>query len=259
MDVITRVTELEPVAASLMHGHHRFHRLNRKGFAVERPLIEAVKCRIALDDRHLDRLVGWSRWGVDLSKTGVIPMEGLRLDPLGFPSTSRVLDDHAHSMPPIVLVQITEYPYAWLIHVNDGGDALGRAEPEHRDLRRRRNRITVQRHDAKDMAGQREASDLACAGIQHVHQDALARFDAQGFAKPKHLAVDGKTLVADFEAFGLLFRRLIGALPDLLQFADRIAREEVHRHVTATAEGGAKLLHDEKDFTVVGSGIVPPL
>ena len=94
----------------------------------------------------------------------------------------RVLDHHAHAVPAIVIVEIAHHPHAGMIHLNDGGDALGRAEPEHRNLGRRRHGITVERDDTKGVAGQGEAADLASTGIQYMEQDALALLDPERIA-----------------------------------------------------------------------------
>ena len=45
MDVVAGVAELQPVAASLMHGVHRLHRVHRERFAIEGPPVEAVDAR----------------------------------------------------------------------------------------------------------------------------------------------------------------------------------------------------------------------
>ena len=92
------------------------------------------------------------------------------------------------------------------------GDALGRAEPEHRHVRRRRHRIAVERDDAEDVAGQREAADFGRAGIEHVEQHTFALLDADGLAVTEHPAIDAEQLVADLEALGLLLRLLVGRL-----------------------------------------------
>jgi len=78
-------------------------------------------------------------------------------------------------------------PNAGAIHLNDGRDAFGRAEPQNGNLGERGQRIAVECHNPESMAGQREATDLAGAGVQHVKQYAFARLDAQRLTSPNIL------------------------------------------------------------------------
>ena len=143
-----------------------------------------------------------------------------------------------------------------MIHFDDRRDALGRAEPEHRHVRLRRHRIAVERDDAEDVAGQSEAADLGRARIEHVEQHAFALLHADRFAVTEHPAIDAEQLVADFEALGFLLRFLVGRLSHLLQRLERSAGQHVHRHVAAAAERRRKLLHHQKDFAIIGAGVV---
>ena len=72
----------------------------------------------------------------------------------------------------------------------------------------------------------------------------------------EHPAIDAEQLVADFEALGFLLRFLVGGLSHLLQRLERSAGEHVHRHVAAAAEGWRELLHHQKDFAIIGAGVV---
>src|SRR5665213_2522854 len=254
MNVIAGIAEFQAVAASLVHGEHRLHRLHRKSFAVERPLIEPVECGVVLDDGHLDRLVRLRQLAGGLAEARVIPAKWFGLGPLRLALHSCVFDDDAHTMPTIVVVEIAHHPYTGMIHLNDGADAFGRAEPQHWDLSGRRNGIAVERHHSKDVARQSEASDLACTCIQDVHENALAPLDAERIARPKHLAVDAESLVADFIPFALFLCFLVGAFPHLLQFLDRFTGEKVHRYIAAAAEGSSEFLHHQKDLTVIRPG-----
>ena len=144
-----------------------------------------------------------------------------------------------------------------MVHLDDRRDALGGAEPEHRDFRRCRHRIAVERDDLEHMARQREAADFAGAGIEHVKQHALALLHADRLAMAQHLAVDAEQVVADFVALRprVLF---VGLLADLLQLLERRADQHVHRHVAAAAEGRQKFLEHQKYLAVVGARVVRP-
>jgi len=74
-----------------------------------------------------------------------------------------------------------------MIHLDDGGNAFGRAEPQHWDLRGRRDGIAVERHHPKDVARESEASDLTGAGVQYVKQDALALLNSDRITGPSIL------------------------------------------------------------------------
>src|SRR5450755_2065264 len=116
VDVIAGVAEFQPVAAPLVHRVHRLHGLHREGLAVEGPLIEAAERGVALDDRHLDRLVGWGWFSVRLAELSVIPTEGLRRHPLWVPRLSGVFNDDTHTVAAIVIGEIAQYPHAGLLH-----------------------------------------------------------------------------------------------------------------------------------------------
>ena len=191
-----------------------------------------------------------------LPNTRVVPLERLRLRPLRLALGTGVLDDDPHAALAVVVGKIAHDPDARMVHLDDGRDALGRPEPEHRHVLRRRHRIAVERDDFERVSGQREAADFAGAGVQDVEQHAFALLHADGLAVPEHLAVDGEEVVADLEALGLFLGLVVGLLAEVLEVLDRLAGEEVHRHVAAAAEGRLELLQHQKHLAVVGAGLV---
>src|SRR5271163_4767985 len=95
MNIVAGIAELEPVAAPLVHRVRRLHRLHRKGFTIEGPLVETLQRAVALDDRHLDCLV-WRSWHpVGLAEPGVVPAERLGFGPLRLALGACVFDDDA--------------------------------------------------------------------------------------------------------------------------------------------------------------------
>jgi len=83
-------------------------------------------------------------------------------------AVARVFDDDAHAMLAVVVSEIAHDPDAWMVHADDRRNPLGGAEPEGRDVSRRRDRIAVKRDDMELMARKGEAADLAGAGIKDV-------------------------------------------------------------------------------------------
>src|SRR5574338_222027 len=70
-------------------------------------------------------------------------------------------------------------PQTRMIHFNNGGGTFGRTESEDRPVSWYKHRVAGQSNDSKDMAGQNKAADLACAGGQHMEQDALPLLDPE--------------------------------------------------------------------------------
>lgn len=87
-----------------------------------------------------------------------------------------------------------------MIHFDDGGHALGSADPQHRHCGRFRYRIAVQRDHLESVAGQRKAANLGGAAIQDMQQHAFAAPHLDRFAMTELLPVNGEQVVADFVA-----------------------------------------------------------
>ncbi len=85
-----------------------------------------------------------------------------------------VFDDDAHAVMAVVVGEVAHDPDAGVIHFDDGGDALGGAEPEDGDGGGRGHRIAVERDDLEGVAGQREAANFGGAAVEDVEEDALA-------------------------------------------------------------------------------------
>ena len=58
---------------------------------------------------------------------GVVPFEGMGREPLGFAFVSGVFDYDAHAVMAVVVGEVAHDPDAGVVHLNDGGDALGGA------------------------------------------------------------------------------------------------------------------------------------
>src|SRR5579859_398749 len=104
------------------------------------------------------------------------------------------------------------------------------------------------------MTGQSETANLRSASVQHMEQDSLAPFHANRLSVVQHPAIDRKGTVADFVSMRhtLRERSLHGRLAFFFQRLHfRRWREEVHRHVSASTEGGLEFLQHEKDLAVI--------
>ena len=159
----------------------------------------------------------------------------------------------------IVVGGIAHDPDAGMIHLDDGGDALGGAEPEDGHIDRIRHGIAIERDDAERVAGQRQAANLGGAAVQHMKEDALALLHANGFSVAEHAAIDGEGVVADLvavrHAFGeRSFHRRLALIFERLHAGGR--RKGVHGHVAAAAEGGLEFFQNEEDFAIVTARLV---
>ncbi len=162
-------------------------------------------------------------------------------------------------MTAVVVSEVAHDPDAGVVHLDDGGDALCRAQPQAGHTHGCGKWIAVQGDDGEGVAGQREAANLARASVEHVEEHALSLFYADRLAMAEHPAVDGEGVVADFVTVLVAFgeRGAHRALTLIFERWDGSGgREKVHRHVAATAECGLKLLEREKDFAVVRARIV---
>ncbi len=117
--------------------------------------------------------LGWST-RVRRTEARVIPLEGRRREPLGFACVSGVFDDDAHAVMAVVIGGVAHDPDAGMIHLDDGGDALGGAEPEHGDCRGIGHGVAVECDDLELVAGKREAANFGGAAVEDVEQHALA-------------------------------------------------------------------------------------
>ncbi len=170
-----------------------------------------------------------------------------------------VFDDDAHAVMAVVVGEVAHDPDAGVVHLDDGGDAFGGAEPEDGDGGGSGDGVAVEGDDFEGVAEEREAADLGGAGVDDVEEDTLAGFDADGLAVAEHLAVDGEGGVADLVAVGHSAgeRGFHGGLACVFdRFDGGGGGEEVHGHVSAAAEGWLELFEGEEDFAVVGAGVV---
>ena len=91
--------------------------------------------------------VGRGRDGAGLGEARIVPAKRRRRDPCGFARAASVFNDDAHAVAAVVVVEIAQNPDAGMIHLHDGGDALGGSQPKHRNLRGIRHRIAIERDD----------------------------------------------------------------------------------------------------------------
>jgi hypothetical protein len=140
--------------------------------------------------------------------------EWLRLHPLWFAAAPGVFHYDPHPVAAIVIGKIAQNKDAGMIHLHDGRDALGGAEPKYGDIGGRRHRIAVKCHHTKHMSGEGKASRLGGARVQHVKEHALALLHADRLAGTQHLSVDAEQRIADFEPLG----RALGLLTGFLAF-----------------------------------------
>src|ERR1700722_4474851 len=131
MNIIAGVAELQAITTPFVERIQRPHLFHGKRFSVERPLIESVEGGVVLDDRHLDGLIRFTGRGRCLAKARVVPAEWLWGDPFRLAFLAVVFQDPAHSMTAIVIGKIPHHPHAGMIHLDDRGDTLCGAEPEH--------------------------------------------------------------------------------------------------------------------------------
>jgi hypothetical protein len=73
-----------------------------------------------------------------------------------------------------MVVEITHNPDAWMVHLDDCGDALCGADPQHRSLSWIRHRVAVEGNDLKRVPRQSKAADFRRASVQDMEQNALA-------------------------------------------------------------------------------------
>ena len=76
-----------------------------------------------------------------------------------------------------------------LVHVHDGIDALPGAEQNCIDRLRIGHRVAVQRDHLELMAGERDAAVFDRAGVEEVHQHALALLHADRLARAEALSL----------------------------------------------------------------------
>jgi len=68
----------------------------------------------------------------------------------------------------VIIRQIAHDPNARMVHLDDGGDPFGRAQPKPWDARRLGKHVSIQGNDHEAVSGQGEAADFGRASIQHV-------------------------------------------------------------------------------------------
>src|SRR6201985_2656688 len=158
-----------------------------------------------------------------MTEVSVVPLERLRRDPLWLALRPCVLNDGAHAMAAVVVSKVAHHPDAGVPHLDDGGDALGRTQPQDRHVHRCRKEIAVHGDDRERVTGQCEAASFAGAAVEHMEEHTLPFFYADRFAVAEHPAVDGEGIVPDFVTVLVAFgeRGAHGALTLIFQRCDR--------------------------------------
>src|ERR1700733_456124 len=126
-----------------------------------------------------------------------------------------------------MLADFTKYPHAWMVHLDDGRDALCRCEPKHGNWLRRGYWISIQCHYLEAVPRERNPMNLGRAAIEDVHHDALALFDFYWISRTEHLAVDCCHVV-----------------------------DRVHKTVVAAQELPVPVMESKKDLPIVSSRVV---
>ena len=111
----------------------------------------------------------------------------------------RILDQDSHPVVAVVILGGAQYPDAGPVHLHDGVHPLPRTEGQDFHRLRRGHRVPIQGHNVKQVARQGNAPVSGGAGVEHVHQQALARPDANRFTRAERLVIDGENPVADFQ------------------------------------------------------------
>src|ERR1039458_5146961 len=123
-------------------------------------------------------------------------------DPLRFAGAACIFDHNAQSARSVVICKVTKYPYARMVHFNDGRDALGCTDPKYGNGCRVRYWIAVECDDSERMTRECEASNLGRTSIEHMKQHTLALFHANGIAMAEHAAVNGERAVVHLVTMG---------------------------------------------------------
>src|SRR5487761_1137752 len=160
VNIVTGVAQVKAVAfAFLQMNRGGSHRAARISHSVNGPLIEAFIGSIFLLDKHGNSFIGSLGGGTLFRKPRIAPTKGRRSDPLRLASAAGVLDDDAHAVSAIIVGEIAERPDAWMAHLDDGRDALRRAQPEHRDRSGIRHGVSIERDNAERVARQGKAAN----------------------------------------------------------------------------------------------------
>src|SRR6185437_14018742 len=143
----------------------------------------------------------------------------------------------------------THDPYAWIVHFNDGADALPGAEEEGFDCGGIGDWVAVERDDLEFMATERDAAVLGGACGAEVEEDALTLAHAKGFADAEGSIVDGVSGGGDLKAVGC-------RVEDLRLFGLRGVGVVHLVHVDHLGgEEGVPVAESEEEFLIVGAGI----
>ncbi len=129
VDVVAGVAHADAVALALMEmkGWRGHHLMCGIGYAIDGPLIEAIECGVLFFEEHVEGFVGLRGGWVGIAEVGVVPLEGMGWEPLGLAFVACVLDYDAHAVVAVVVGEVAHDPDAGVVHLDDGGDALGGA------------------------------------------------------------------------------------------------------------------------------------
>ena len=137
-----------------------------------------------------------------MAEEGVVPGVFGGIDPLGLGVLVFVLDDEAEAGVADGVLGGAEDPDAGVVHLDDGVDALAGAEEDGVDGGGGGDGVAVEGDDLELVAGEGDAAVLDGGGVEEVEEDALALFDAEGFAGAEGFVVDGVGDGVDLEAVG---------------------------------------------------------
>src|ERR1700722_19929371 len=152
VNIIAGVAHAEAIAPALLEVECSWRDVARhfaggEGKSIYGPPIEAIICGVIFGERHFNSFIGRRSCSARLGEVGVIPSKKRRREPLRFAGPIGVLDDNAHAVATVVIIQITEDPHTGMIHLYNGGNTLCRAKPKYGNMSCVGNGVPIERND----------------------------------------------------------------------------------------------------------------
>ena len=100
-----------------------------------------------------------------------------------------IFNDHSQARVAQIILDRAEDPDTWVVHLDDGIDALAGTEKEGLDHPRRGDRVAIERKHLECMAGQRDAAILNGARIQQMESTRCPGLTRMGSPAPSALSL----------------------------------------------------------------------
>src|SRR5580700_605549 len=157
---------------------------------VYRPPLHAILVGSDFKDSHWNDFV--RRWSLlrRAAEAEIIPRLVAGGSVLRFALPICVFHQDPHSTSSHAVCHRAENPDAWIIHVDNGIDALTYAEIEHAHRSGARHRVAVQCEDVKRVPRQMQLNVLRRTCIQNVKEDALALLYPERTAMAQSFSID---------------------------------------------------------------------